>query len=106
MARAWPAAAFLLGLAIGLVSGLLGVAGGELIIPSFVFGFGAPIKVAGTASLLVGLPTVTVGILPWRRNAYADRAALRETVVPMDAGSAVGAVLGGLMPGVVPAGAI
>lgn len=33
-AAAWPVAAFILGLAIGLVSSLLGVAGGELIIPS------------------------------------------------------------------------
>jgi uncharacterized membrane protein YfcA len=54
------------------------VAGGELIIPSFVFAFGAPIKNAGTASLLVSLPTVSVGILRyWRRGAYADRAALK-----------------------------
>lgn len=100
----WPLAALVLGLAIGLVSSLLGVAGGELIIPSFVFAFGAPIKVAGTASLLVSLPTVTVGILRyWRRGAYADRAALRDTVVPMGVGSVIGAVLGGLLLGIVPA---
>lgn len=103
----WPAAAFVLGLAIGLVSSLLGVAGGELIIPSFVFAFGAPIKIAGTASLLVSLPTVSVGILRyWRRGAYADRTALRETVVPMGAGSVIGAVLGGLLLGIVPAAAL
>ncbi len=103
----WPAAAFVLGLAIGLVSTLLGVAGGELIIPSFVFAFGAPIKIAGTASLLVSLPTVSVGILRyWRRGAYADRVALRESVVPMGAGSVIGAVLGGLLLGIVPAAAL
>ena len=33
----WPVAALGLGLGIGLVSSLLGVAGGELIYPSFVF---------------------------------------------------------------------
>lgn len=103
----WPIAAFALGLAIGLVSSLLGVAGGELIIPTFVFAFGVPIKVAGTASLLVSLPTVGVGIgRYWRRSAYADRAALRETVVPMGAGSVIGAVLGGLLLGIVPAAAL
>lgn len=103
-AAAWPVAAFILGLAIGLVSSLLGVAGGELIIPSFVFVFGAPIKIAGTASLLVSLPTVSVGILRyWRQGAYADRAALRETVIPMGAGSVIGAILGGLLLGIVPA---
>ena len=75
---AWPFVAFLLGLAIGFVSSLLGVAGGELIIPSFVFAFGVPIKIAGTASLLVSLPTVTVGIARYaRRGAYADRTAIR-----------------------------
>jgi uncharacterized protein len=100
----WPLAAFLLGLAIGLVSSLLGVAGGELIIPSFVFAFGAPIKVAGTASLLVSLPTVTVGVLRyWRRGGYADRPAILGTVVPMGAGSVIGAILGGLLLGIVPA---
>ena len=36
------------GLAIGLVSSLLWVAGGELIIPTLVFAFGADIKTAGT----------------------------------------------------------
>ncbi len=52
----------LIGLGIGLVSSLLGVAGGELIIPTFVLAFGADIKVAGTASLLVSLPVILVGI--------------------------------------------
>lgn len=102
-----PLVAFVLGLAIGLVSSLLGVAGGELIIPSFVFAFGAPIKVAGTVSLLVSLPTVTVGIVRyWRRGAYVDRQALRETVVPMSVGSVIGAILGGLLVGILPAAAL
>jgi uncharacterized protein len=39
-------AGVLFGLAIGLVSSLLGVAGGELIIPMMVFAFGADIKTA------------------------------------------------------------
>jgi hypothetical protein len=38
--------------AIGMVSSLLGVAGGELIIPTLVFGFGIGVKEAGTTSLL------------------------------------------------------
>ena len=100
----FPVVAFILGLAIGLVSSLLGVAGGELIIPSFVFAFGAPIKIAGTASLLVSLPTVSVGNLRyWTRGAYRDPAALRWTVIPMGLGSVIGAVLGGLLLGAVPA---
>jgi uncharacterized membrane protein YfcA len=100
-------AAFGLGLGIGLVSSLLGVAGGELIIPSLMFGFGAPIKTAGSASLLVSLPTVAVGIVRYaRRGAYTDRKALRETVLPMAVGSAIGAGIGGLLVGIVPASAM
>jgi uncharacterized protein len=40
-------AAVIFGLGIGLVSSLLGVAGGEIIIPTLVFAFGAGIKTAG-----------------------------------------------------------
>ncbi len=98
----WPVAALGLGLGIGLVSSLLGVAGGELIIPSFVFAFGAPIKLAGSASLLVSIPTVLIGIARYaRRGGYADRAALRYTVTPMAVGSVIGAVIGGLLVGLV-----
>jgi len=70
-------AGVLFGLIIGLVSSLLGVAGGELIIPTLVFGFGADIKTAGTASLLISLPTVAVGLVRYaNRGAFAEREAL------------------------------
>lgn len=101
----WPVTAFALGLGIGLVSSLLGVAGGELIIPSFVFAFGASIKLAGTASLLVSIPTVLIGIGRYaRRGGYDDREALRWTVAPMAIGSIIGAVIGGALVGIVAAG--
>jgi uncharacterized protein len=97
-------AAGIFGLGIGLVSSLLGVAGGELIIPTLVFAFGAGIKTAGTASLLVSLPTVAVGVLRHRRlGAYSERRDVAETVAPMGTGSVVGAVAGGLLVGIVPA---
>jgi uncharacterized protein len=100
-------AAVLFGLAIGLVSSLLGVAGGELIIPTLVFAFGADIKTAGTASLLISLPTVAVGVLRHRRlGAYSESRDLTGTVAPMGAGSVVGAVVGGLLVGIVPAAAL
>jgi uncharacterized membrane protein YfcA len=92
------------GLAIGLVSSLLGVAGGELIIPTLVFAFGADIKTAGTGSLFVSLPTVIVGVLRYAsRGAFTDRQALTETVGPMSVGSLIGAVAGGMLVGVIPA---
>ena len=99
-----PVAAVIFGLCIGLVSSLLGVAGGEIIIPTLVFAFGAGIKTAGTASLLISLPTVAVGVLRHRRlGSFTDRADLTQTVAPMGVGSVIGAVVGGLFVGVVPA---
>lgn len=90
----------LFGLAIGLVSSVLGAAGDELIIPTLVFAYGADIKTAGTASLLISLPTVLVGVLRYaERGAFAERRDLTETVAPMGVGSVIGAVLGGLPVG-------
>jgi uncharacterized protein len=94
----WIGTGIFFGLGIGLVSSLLGVAGGELIIPTMVFAFGADIKTAGTASLLISLPTVAMGIFRYaRRRAYADRGSLTQTVFPMGAGSVIGAIIGGLL---------
>lgn len=97
-------AGFAFGLAIGLVSSLLGVAGGELIIPTMIFAFGADVKTAGTASLLISLPTVTVGVLRHaRRGAFAQREDLTQTIAPMGVGSVIGAVIGGLLVNIVSA---
>ncbi|WP_341526408.1 sulfite exporter TauE/SafE family protein [Nostoc sp. UHCC 0302] len=98
-----PAGIFF-GLAIGLVSSLLGVAGGEVIIPTLVFAFGVDIKTAGTASLLVSLPTVLVGVIKYAsRGAFADRTVLGNTIAPMGVGSVIGAIIGGMLVGIIPA---
>ena len=55
-------AGVLFGLAIGLVSSLLGVAGGEIIIPTLILAYGVDVKTAGTASLLISLPTIITGL--------------------------------------------
>lgn len=95
------------GLPIGLVSSLLGVAGGELIIPTLVFGFGLDIRAAGTASLLVSLPAVAVGVLRHARaGGYRDRATLLGVGAPMAAGSVGGAVLGAALLPFAPVGAL
>ena len=100
-------AALLFGLGIGLVSSLLGVAGGELIIPTLLFAFGADVKMAGTASLLISFPTVAVGVVRHARlKAFDERLDLSQTVVPMGVGSVFGAVAGGLLVGLVPAAAL
>jgi uncharacterized membrane protein YfcA len=99
--------AVLCGLGIGIVSSLLGVAGGELIIPTLVLLFGADIKIAGTASVLVSLPTVLSGLLRYARSgAFEERGDLSALVLPMGIGSILGAFLGGILVPYVPAGAL
>ena len=96
-----------LGVRIGAVSSLLGVAGGELLIPTLAFVFGADIKTAGTASLLVSLPTVLVGVLRYRRlGAYTSVGLLRHLGLPRALGSIVGATLGARLVGVVSVSAL
>lgn len=104
VALARAAAGLLFGLGVGLVSSLLGVAGGELIIPTFVFAFGADIKTAGTCSLLIGIPTIVIGLIRYaHRGAFADRAPLARAAAPMGIGSVIGALVGGSLAGVAPA---
>lgn len=101
------AAALLFGVLIGAISSVLGVAGGEVIIPTLVFGYGAPVKAAGSLSLLISLPTVIAGIVRHgRAGAYADRHTINAVIVPMGAGSIAGGLVGGLLVGLAPAGLI
>jgi uncharacterized membrane protein YfcA len=90
-------AGFVIGIGIGLVSSLLGVAGGELLIPALIFIFGADIKTAGSASILISLGVVVSGLWRHWRNATipAGRGVQRITAA-MSAGSIIGAGLGGL----------
>jgi uncharacterized protein len=100
-------AATLAGLGIGAVSTLLGVAGGELIIPTLVLAFGVPIKAAGTLSLLISMPTMLVGLV--RHGAlggFRGAAGVARVVMPMGAGTVVGSAAGALLVVLVPAGAI
>jgi uncharacterized membrane protein YfcA len=96
------------GVVIGLVSSLLGVAGGELIIPALVLVFGVPVKLAGSMSILIGLPTIAVGLVRHLRGPgpLREAASWRAAILPLGAGSIVGAVLGGLLLGLVPGAAL
>jgi uncharacterized membrane protein YfcA len=91
------------GVVIGAISSLLGVAGGEVIIPTLVIGYGVPIALAGTLSLLISLPTMLVGL--WRHlraGAFEDRSTLWAIIVPMALGAIVGAPLGGWLAAYAP----
>jgi uncharacterized membrane protein YfcA len=99
------AIALIAGLGIGTVSTLLGVAGGELIIPTLVLGFGLPIKAAGTLSLLISIPTLVVGLLHHRaRGAFEDMRDLGRMVLPMALGTVFGGVVGGWLVAYTPSG--
>jgi len=95
----------LLGLIIGLVSSMLGVAGGELLIPALIFIVGVDIKEAGTASILIALCLITVGLYHyWRMGAIPRGGGIQRIVLAMGLGSIIGAVIGSLAVGLAPAG--
>ena len=99
--------AVLAGVGIGAVSTLLGVAGGELIIPTLVLAFAVPIKAAGTTSLLVSIPTMLIGLARHRaRGAFRGVRDAGRVVLPMGAGTAVGSAVGAWLVAYAPAGGV
>ena len=91
------------GFGIGVVAALMGVAGGELLIPTLVLLFAVDTKLAGSLSLLVSLPTMLVAFFRYSRDqAFAVLGQNRRFVLAMAAGSVAGSVAGGLLLGVVP----
>lgn len=91
------------GFVIGVVASLLGVAGGELLIPTLVLLFGVDIKLAGSLSLAVSLPTMLVGFTRYSRDqSFSVLGRNRTFLLVMAAGSIVGTLIGGLLLGVVP----
>lgn len=91
------------GLLIGVVAAIMGVAGGELLIPTIVLLFATDIKTAGSLSLMVSLPTMLVAFARYSRDgSFAVLGHNRRFVLTMAAGSIVGVILGGLLLGVVP----
>lgn len=93
------------GLGIGMVAALLGVAGGELLIPAIVLLYGLDIKLAGSLSLMVSLPTMIVGFARYTRaDAFEVLREEQPLMGWMMAGSILGAALGGLLLGRVPTG--
>ncbi|WP_431862102.1 TSUP family transporter [Azospirillum sp.] len=100
---AQAAAGVAAGLGIGVAASLLGVAGGELLIPTLVLLFGADIKLAGSLSLAVSLPTMLAGFARYSRDrSFAVIGRNRGFVLVMAAGSVLGAFVGGRLLGMVP----
>lgn len=96
-------AGVLAGFGIGVVASLMGVAGGELLIPTLILLFGADVKLAGSLSLAISLPTMVVGFTRYSRDqSFTVLGRNRAFLFTMAAGSIVGTFLGGLLLGVVP----
>jgi uncharacterized protein len=84
----------------------MGVAGGELLIPTLVLLFGLDIKLAGSISLAISLPTMLVGFARYSRDqSFAVLGAYKGFLLVLAAGSMLGTLIGGLLLAVT-AGAI
>lgn len=95
------------GYGIGVVAAFMGVAGGELLIPTLVLLFGVPLKLAGSLSLVVSLPTMVVGFARYSQD--RSFSVLRTHALfgaTMAIGSIAGAFIGGRLLGVVPSTAL
>ncbi|UWU95286.1 sulfite exporter TauE/SafE family protein [Bradyrhizobium sp. CB1015] len=91
------------GFAIGIVASLLGVAGGEFLIPTLILLFGTDVKLAGSLSLAVSLPTMLVGFARYSRDqSFSVLRANWQFMLAMAIGSITGTFIGSLLLGVVP----
>lgn len=90
------------GAAIGVVAALMGVAGGELLIPTIVLLYAIDVKVAGSLSLAVSLPTMLVAFARYSRDrSFQVLAENKSFLWTMAVGSVVGTIIGGLLLNVV-----
>lgn len=91
------------GFAIGVVASLLGVAGGELLIPALIILFGVDVKIAGSLSLAISLPTMLVGFTRYSRDqSFTVLFRNGRFVAAMAIGSIVGSFIGAQLLGIVP----
>ncbi|MBK1673670.1 permease [Ectothiorhodospira shaposhnikovii] len=89
---------FFAGIVIGLFSSMLGVAGGELIIPTILLLYGLDIKVAGSLSLAISIPTILMGLSRYRaRQTFGELQQFGGFIGWMAAGSILGALIGALL---------
>jgi uncharacterized protein len=91
------------GFLIGVVAAFLGVAGGELLIPTLVLLFGVENKLAGSLSLAVSLPTMIVAFARYSRDRrFAVLRQYPRFLLAMAAGSIAGTFIGGQLLTIVP----
>lgn len=92
----------LAGFGIGVVAAIMGVAGGELLIPTITVLYDVSTKLAGSLSLLVSLPTMLVALFRYSKDqAFTVLGQHPGFVAAMAGGSVAGTFLGALLLGVV-----
>lgn len=90
------------GVGIGVVASVMGVAGGELLIPTLILLFGVDTKLAGSLSLAVSLPTMIVAFSRYSRDSsFGVIRRHRRFALLMAGGSVLGSVAGGLLADVI-----
>lgn len=86
------------GFFIGVVASVMGVAGGELLIPAIILLFGVDIKLAGSLSLAVSLPTMIIGFARYSKDqSFKIIAEQYRFLWIMAVGSIAGAFVGGML---------
>jgi hypothetical protein len=81
------------GLGAGFLSGVIGIGGGLLFVPTMTIGFNASQPIAQGTSLVAIVPTAIVGGITHIREGNV----IREAAIWMGGGGAVGAVIGALV---------
>ncbi len=95
------------GFGIGVVAAVMGVAGGELLIPTITLLGAVDVRTAGSLSLVVSLPTMLVALARYSRDqAFGVLRAHAAFALAMTVGSVAGAIGGGQLLGVVPTAAL
>lgn len=90
--------ALLIGLAAGIVAGLLGVGGGTLFVPALAIGLGLSQLDAEATSLLAIIPVALVGAWRQQRRGNVDLRTGVALGVLATAGAGGGAVLANALP--------
>lgn len=85
--------ALLLGVAIGIISGLVGIGGGALLIPALVWGFGmSQLRAQGTSLAVLLLPIGFFAFWTYYRDGNVDL----RLALPIALGFAAGGYFGGV----------
>ena len=86
------------GVIIGIIAAVLGVAGGEFIIPTLILLLGMDPKLAGSVSLCISLPTMIMAFSRYSRSEqFKQIMSEKKFIIYMVIGSFVGAFIGSLL---------